>query len=200
MDKSRIEEKINAAEAHFEIAKHLDTRRVLEIENVPGGFTAQKEAKDRHVFHSKQVCHMLYAIVFEISIKVIWDLDHNKACKFTHNVSKLFLELAGESQEKIREIYDEHVSSMAGLAVTMGGEQKRLGEIVQFSTLCETLLANEATMKDFKYDTKFKGKSTTVGSTLWDDQTVWALPSGYTPFAANLFYYTKERLAERSTN
>ena len=38
----------------------------------------------------KNVAHMLNAIVLEIAIKVIWELDNNEDCRYTHNICSLF--------------------------------------------------------------------------------------------------------------
>ena len=191
MEETRIEEKIKAAEAYLEIAKYLDSNP--PIERVKGGVKAQKEARDRHRILSKVVCHFLYAIVLEITIKIMWELTNNRECKHTHNICKLYEEIDEKDQEKIRKFFDEKVSELDGLEGKMGSKKIKLGDLVEFASLEEALKSNEDTMKNFKYDNKFEGKTNVISSTIWNDETLWTLPSRYETFATKLFNDMKKR-------
>ena len=176
---------MKAAEACLEIAKYLDSRPPIKA--VDGGLEAQQEARDRHILLSKIVCHFLYATVLEITIKIMWELNNRKECKHNHNICKLYEEIDENGQEKIRKFFDEKVSELDGLEGEMGSKKIRLGDLVQFGSLEEALKSNEDTMKNFKYDNKFEGKTNAISSTIWNDETLWALPPGYETFAAKLF-------------
>ena len=193
MDKNRLNELMKTAEAHLEIAKYLDSRPPVRA--VPGDAKALQEVLDRNTLCGKMVCHLLYAIIFEISIKVIWELDSGTKADQTHDIGKLYKGLEKGSQECVKEIYDDQIAKWAGVEGTMEEKKKTLGQFVQFSSFYEALEANRDTMVNFKYDTMFKGKSTLIGSAIWDGQTIWALPPGYTSFAARLFNYTEIRVA-----
>ena len=141
--------------------------------------------------------HMLYAIVFELSIKVIWELDHNEDCRFTHNIGALYNELAPVSKDRIREIFGEKLTALAGLQGTnRKGERVIIGELVELQSLRDALEANEDTMKNFKYDTKFRGKSSVLGSMIWTDELYYVLPSLDDNFIDALFRYTVDRVTE----
>ena len=51
-------------------------------------------------------------------------------------------------------------------------------------------------MKNFKYETRFNGKSSVMGSVIWSDELVWMLPPMNDRFPDALFRYTVDRVKE----
>ena len=192
MTRDKRNQRVEAGEAYVAIAKYLDSRPPLKM--VEGGPEEQERERDKHSWNSIIVCHILYAIVFEISIKIVWELDNGQACRHTHDINALFDELADDSQSKIRSIFDVQVASVSEIEGTLSGVTRKLGDVVPFSSWKEALQANEDIVKNFKYDNKFKGKSTLVGSSIWNGRTLWDLPPGYESFVVKLFNYAKSRV------
>lgn len=162
----------------LEAARHLDDCPVdpIKVSQMTSPDIIQ-ETKDRHRLSRKHIAHMLNAVVLEIAIKVIWELDHDEECRHIHNIDTLYDELDEESRRELKEIYDEKSAALAGLEGTnKKGQRIRLEDLVQFQSLQDALVANEYTMKHFKYDGGFNGKSSAMGSVIWDKGTLWTIP------------------------
>ncbi len=171
--------KMSSMKDCMEVARYLD-ESPQHLVRVPVKSSKDEREEARHRFRvsRKKVSHMLYAMVLELAIKVLAELDNNRECKHNHNIAKLFCELSESSKVDLKRIYDEQVSSLSS---NEGKDQKgksvRLGDLVVFQSLQEALQANEETMKKFKYDGKFKGKSSAMGSVIWDQKVFLALPA-----------------------
>ena len=76
----------------------------------------------------------------------------------------------------------------------MKGKSVKLGDIVLLASLEQALQSNAATMRNFKYDNKFQGKTSVFANAIWDQDTIWVLPSSHKPFAVSLFEYMKDRI------
>ena len=176
MDINRIEERLKSAEHFLETAKYLDSDPPVAVpfDSSP---TAIEEIKDRQRWSSGITCHMLYAIVLEISIEIIWGLDNSEECRFTHDIGELFDELGYDSQQRLGKIFDEKSTTLAQLQGTnKRGNPVRVGDLVEIQSLRDALKANEDVMKNFKYETRYNGKSSVMGSVIWSDELVWILP------------------------
>ena len=137
---------------------------------------------------------MLYAIVFEIVIKVVWTLDKRMDCPYRHNIARLYDQLSDKSRQDIEAIYRDET---AAFAIIRDEILARFGEYVQFHSLEEALIANEDTMKNFKYSNKFEGKSSILGSVTWGKETLWTLPSlDGARFPEALYEYAADRVKE----
>ena len=180
----------------MEVAKYLDESPQHMIPIQVGTSEADiQEMKDKHRLSRKHVAHMLNAVVLEIAIKVIWELDNNQECRYTHDIGALYGELKEDNQRELKEIYNEKATGLDGLEGTdKRGKRIRLGDLVQLQSLQEALAANEGTMRDFKYDAEFKGKSSAMGSVLWDGERLWTLPPITERFPEALYRYTADRV------
>ena len=142
----------------------------------------------------RSVAYMLHAVILELAIKVIWELDNGKKCKNTHNVSKLYKDLDSASQSDLKHLFDEKAQLIAESEGNMEGKQIRYGELVQFQSWEDTLTASEDVMVNFKYDGEFKGKSTAMGGVMWDGTTVWALNPIGELFCEAIHRYLRDRV------
>ena len=181
----------------LEAARHLDDCPAypVKMSTATSPETIQ-ETRDNHRLSRKQIAHMLNAIVLEIAIKVLWELDNNEECGYTHDIGGLYKGLNPKTRQKVKEIYDEKAVSLAGIEGTnKKGKRIRLGDLVRFQSLDEALEANEDTMKNFKYDGEFKGKSSAMGSVIWDVTTLWTMPPmDHARFPEALYRYTMDRV------
>ena len=178
----------------MEIAKYLDANPPFQVlsNDTPQDI---EESMDNHRLWRKSVVHMLNSIVFELTIKVIWELDHNQQCRYTHNISSLYSELKEKSRRELRDIYLKKSRQMATLEATdKQGNQTMLGNLVDFQSFEDALASNEDTMKNFKYDGVFKGKSSVMGSVIWNSETIWTLPPLQNPLPETLYYYARDRI------
>lgn len=128
----------------------------------------------------KHVTHFLYAMVFELSIKIIWEIEHGKEPQHRHNILHLYKQLSQASQQKISDMYDDQVSNMEKLISECNGRRNEGGEIVNLNldlqSLEDALEVNEQIVKNFKYDAQLNGKSSVLCSIMWDGDTMWILP------------------------
>ena len=106
----------------MDVAKYLDDSPKHLIPLPSGASDADiQEAKDQHRLSRKNVAHMLNAIVLEIAVKVIWELDNNEDCRYTHNIRSLYEELSEKSRLELSNIYDEKLAILSGLEGTSKG-------------------------------------------------------------------------------
>ena len=119
-------------------------------------------------FGKKAVIHFLYAIVIEICIKVIWEIEKNTPPKPTHDIFTRYTELSPESQQAISDIYDIQVSKTHELI-----SRYKIEKEIKLQSLEDALRANEQTMRDIKYDGKFNGKSSALGSVMWNEDNLY---------------------------
>ena len=201
MNSERLRKRMESMRSCLEAANHLDDCPVNPVKTSaitsPGVI---QETMDRHRLSRKHISHMLNAIVFEIAVKVIWELDNNRECRHIHDIGALYQQLSEKSRREMEEIYDEKSAILAGLEGTdKKGNRIQLSDLVEFQSLEEALIANEDTMKNFKYDGVFNGKSSAMGSIMWDKERdlMWALPPlEHVRFPEALYYYTMDRLQE----
>lgn len=128
----------------------------------------------------KIVTHFLYAMVFELSIKIIWEIEQGKESPYHHNTLQLYRQLSQASRQKISDMYDLQISNMEKLISECNGKRNRTGEIVNLKmdlqSLEDALEVNEQIVKNFKYDGQLNGKSSVLCSIMWADDTMWILP------------------------
>ena len=121
----------------------------------------------------KYVIHFQYAIVFELSIKIIWEIEQGKNAPHSHNILRLYKELSLPLQQKISDMYDSQVSNMKKL-ISQIPELANLN--LNLQSLEDALEVNEDIIKNFKYDGKISGKSSAFCSIVWTDNYIDVLP------------------------
>lgn len=161
----------------------LDTAQLHELtQNCVIGSTPEEAQakKDDAALGKKFVTHFLYAMVFELSIKIIYEIEQRKEAPYHHNILCLYKELSPAAQQKISDLYDIQVSNMKKLISECNGRRNRGGQIVNLKmdlqTLEDALEVNEQTVTNFKYDGKINGKSSVLCSTMWTDNRIFILP------------------------
>ena len=199
MDAQRLENRIASMRHCMETAKYLDDNPRHSV-SVPASASEVEieDAKDKARLSRKYISHMLNAIVLEIAVKVIWEIDNERKCRYTHNIIALYRQLSERSQEELRAIYEEKSAEIAGLEGTgKNGERITISDLVELQSLEDALMANEDTMKNFKYDGVFSEKSSTMGSMIWDGNLLWTFPPlKRIRLPEALYSYTKDRVEE----
>ena len=136
--------------------------------------------RDDTALGRKLVTHFLYAMVFELSIKIIYEIEQGEEAPHRHNIWRLYKELSPASKQKISDLYDVQVSNMEKVISDCNGRRNKGGQIVNLKpslqTLEDALKVNEQTVINFKYDGQVKGKSSVLCSTMWTDDRILILP------------------------
>ena len=184
------EEKIHSTEAFCEITRYLLSN---PLSPVVAGKDAQEQLEN-HRLQKNIVAHMLCAIIVENTIKILWEMEHNKECEHSHNIHKFYGELSNSTRAELKCMYDKQTVEFAAIEGTINGKKVKLGDIVQLASFEQALQSNAITMRDFKYDNKFQGKTSVIANAIWDAKTIWVLPSGHKPFAVSLFEFIKDRV------
>ena len=145
--------------------------------NSPEEVQARLEDTKRNI---KYVTHFLYAMVFELSIKIIWEIEQGEEPPYQHNILRLYKQLSQASQQEISDLYDAQVSNMERLISELNGRRNRGGEIVNLNpdlqSLEDALEVNEQIVKNFKYDGRLNGNCSVLCSIMWVGDTQWMLP------------------------
>ena len=189
-----INRKIFMAKSFLDSATfHEKTLNIVPSDVVDSPEDAQSKLSDI-VYRRKLVVHFLYAVVIEISIKVIWEIENGTIPEYNHDIFSRYEELSPESKKKISGLYKTQVSHTTKLISLCNGQRDSVGAVVNISqdlqSLEDALKANEQTVKNFKYDGRFKGKSSALCSLLWDAGLVYTLPKS----VSNAVIFPKELL------
>ena len=180
----RLTERILAIESH------LDSIRCLHRNRIDG----PDDGTSQSPFFRGSTCHMLCAIVLEIAIKVLWDLEYCEEPKHEHEIKTLYRNLDSQTQVDLKKMYYKKAEELAKSKTSDGRRVHQVSKIAM--SLEEVLSANSDIMKNFKYDNKFKNKSSAMGVVLWNNKKrrVYSLPSmGREIFPEALFKYVKEQ-------
>ncbi len=183
-------EKLEMAETFMESVNTLEGPFYAIRSNSEEEIEAQR---DKQQIQKKQTCHFLYAVIFELAVKIIWETEKGRKCTPTHNILKLYKELSHETQSKMRDLYDKQASiikSQKGQQNT--GKQIHLKDLTKYQSLEEALEANYNIVTNFKYDGHFQGKSSLIGGVIWNNQNLWTLPNNLIVFPRELLEYARE--------
>lgn len=128
-----------------EIKMHVHRKRFLidaflHTASLPSGTGSKAVLR-----HSVTV-HFLQAIVLELIVKMLYELDLRKSAPFTHNLTKLFNELSKETKDYLVAKFDE--------ARDRRRQQFSTINDVEFHSFQIVLANNEKTVINFKYDAK----------------------------------------------
>ena len=150
----------------------------------------------------KRACYYHHSIVVEIATKIIWAIDKGEQCEKTHDILRLYKELSIDKQQRIKELYDDQVSAFKVQGRKGDGSSVHLENLVDLKSLEETMKANENTIRDFKYDGQFHGKSSAIDGIIWRRkwETFWIMPERFVIFPRSLLNYAKENLESSLTS
>lgn len=179
--KSELNRRIDMAKSFLDTAQLLELSLDQFIQIVAESEEEARAKVDDTRFGRKMTAHFLYSIVFELCIKIIWECEHNKTPRTTHDILSLYKELSDKSKQKITELYDKQVRNIeAIISEANSGIRNRGGEIVNLSvnlqSLEDALTSNHETITNFKYDGKIGGKSSVFCSILWTHNRIYTLP------------------------
>ena len=177
----------------FMAENFLTTAGINEHISHIGSLDPQKNtigAKWTFDLRKKMVVHYLYSIVIEISIKAIWEIEHQQPPVHSHDILARYNELSPKSRHAIMDMYNEQISQTKKALSQYIDNGKTMDTILDFKSLEETLQSNEEIIKNFKYDARHSGKSSGLGSYMWKDNQIYLLSaSGVTIFPQLLLDY-----------
>ena len=161
----------------------LDSAQLLERTTNQIVASSQEEAEskvDDTRFRRKMTAHFLYAVVFELCIKIIWEIEHGTPPKPNHNILARYTELSPDSQRTISDFYDTQVNNIKHIISMANGQVDNKGEVVnlqvKLQSLEDALTSNQETVKNFKYDGRLDRKSSVLCSVMWDNDEIYILP------------------------
>ena len=177
MDNTSLTEKIKMAKTFLESVQLLEG--TLNQIFAKSQEEAESKADDTR-YTRKMTAHFLYAIVFELCIKIIWEIEHNEPPKPNHDILSRYRELSKESRQAISDMYDNQVKFTQNIiSRSNSGVTDNYGETVslciELQSLEDTLKSNPETMRDFKYDGKLTQKSSAFGSIMWSKDRKYLL-------------------------
>lgn len=162
----------------------MDTANLLEVTRA--GVKSESTKKDKSEseytnLRRKHVAHFIYALIFEISIKIIYGIEKKKVAPHNHKILDLYNQLSPRVQQGIRNFYDLQVSHTKKILLEFfNGVKTESGKTINIkpANLEEALELNEKVVRDFKYNARLKGKSSALGSLIWDTEheLQWDIP------------------------
>lgn len=167
----------------FMTKSFLDSAQLLErtTNQIIAGSQEEAESKaDDTKFRRKMTAHFLYAVIFELCIKIIWEIEHGTSPKPNHDILSRYDELSDESTEMISNFYSTQVTNIKHLISLSNGQVDSKSKVVNLNinlqSLEDALESNQETIKNFKYDGRFNGKSSVLCSVMWTDDKIFLLP------------------------
>ena len=173
-----IKDKIHMAKSF------LNTSEFLE-HTINGIIADSKEAaelkKEETRLMRKHVLHFLYAMVIEICIKIIHGIEKNEVAPRNHEIINLYKKLLPQTKQEISNRYNLQVLQTENSVIKHFKGKRLTGDRIVDITLPrleEALESNERDIRDFKYTSRLKGKSSALGSLIWDEklQRQWTVP------------------------
>ena len=185
-------EKLEMAEAFLESTVHLERPLFCIVSGDPEEENEARKSKQR--WQRKKACHFLYAIVFELAIKIIWEAENGEECEHHHNILRIYKELSREKQSKIRQLYDTQASEIRTQEGQRNGARIRVNDLTEFQSLKQALKANYATVTAFKYDGLYQGKSSVIGGVIWNEDVEqnYIFPERFVIFPKEILKYARE--------
>ena len=179
MDNTSLTDKIKMAQGFLDSAQLLE--RTLNQIVAKSQEEAESKVDDTR-YTRKMTAHFLYAVVLELCIKIIWEIEHNTPPKPNHDIFSRYRELSKESRQAISDMYDTQVQNTENtISRANFGVVDNKGDVVnlciQLQSLEDALKSNPQTMRDFKYDGKLTGKSSVFGSIMWSTDRIYILPN-----------------------
>ena len=177
MDNTSLTEKIKMAKTFLESVQLLEGT----LNQILAKSQEEAESKADDTRHTrKMTAHFLYAIVFELCIKIIWEIEHNEPPKPNHDILSRYRELSKESRQAISDMYDNRVKITENIiSRSNSGVTDNYGDTVnlciELQSLQDALKSNPQTMRDFKYDGKLTQKSSAFGSIMWSKDRKYLL-------------------------
>ena len=152
--------------------------------------------KERENFINNQqlkfytTCYFLNSMIFELVIKVLYELDKSKLCDKTHNLGKIYNNLSKENQEFIEGQYNCLKRSLETKIVSPAKKQKKID--IGYCDFQRALELNQRVITDFKYDNNFFEESSVflpcITSEEGKQRTVYLIPeSCYSNFFEIIF-------------
>ena len=179
------------AEAFLESADLLE--QPLTRLEIGVSIEAIEDRKDKQLIQKRMVCHFLYAVVFEIAIKIIWEVENQKGCEHHHRILDFYTQLSPERQSNIRQLYEKQsVRVRTETTPDRTGRRGYIDDLAEFQSLEEALKANYDTVTNFKYEGRFHGKSSVIAGVIWNDDGHWVLPNKYIVFPKEIIQYARE--------
>ena len=168
----------------------------LESADILGTVFLNKGASmDDQILDRKKVCHFLYAMIFDLAIKMLWEVENGKECEHHHRILEFYTDLSCEKQSRVRDLYNAQatlIRNQEGRQRTGNGE--RVDHLTEFQSLKEALEANWDTVTNFTYEGLFHGKSSVIEGVIWneDEELIYIFPQRYAIFPKELLSYARE--------
>ena len=90
MNRERISDRSASMRYCYEMSNYLLTAPVPVSADVADDASEVEAAIDEHRYKCAAVSYLLNTIVFEIGIKILWEIDIGSKPPNTHNIAKLF--------------------------------------------------------------------------------------------------------------
>jgi hypothetical protein len=143
--------------------KELVRKKRFLIESFFYSISLKPEASTDNVLRHAVTGHFLKAIVLELIIKALFELDHKEVVPFTHNLANIFKDLNVETKVQLSSLYNKarkrHEHHFASVKI----------KDVVFHPLNKALSNNELTIKNFKYDAMGTNSNASIDSAFIKD-------------------------------
>ncbi len=147
----------------------IKSRRLL-LTLKPLGNNDRDEHLENDFLHINNTCYFLSAIIFELLIKIFYELENEQPCKKTHDLKEIYNELASKDKEFIKSRYE---------ILSKNNELKEIEKKARivYCNLDEAIDINENIVVHFKYDSKINKKNSVFNNLVRGHKTIFTIPN-----------------------
>ncbi|MBN7820323.1 hypothetical protein [Bowmanella yangjiangensis] len=141
---SCTEEKIRAAESFIKSTK-------IQLSIKPADQSHHEKFIRDDFFQINATCYFLNAVVFELIVKIFWEIDNGRECRHTHLLDKLYPELSDGSRAFLE---NQYITLKNEVESTLKNAKGKSDLNITYADLESALVTNKEVVMDYKYEMK----------------------------------------------
>lgn len=157
----RVKNKIEAVQSFSKSEKMLLTIKPLNQNR-------REQFLQNDYLPINETCYFLNAVIFELLIKIFYELETNKVCEKTHNLKKIYDKLSDTNKKFIRDEYQKVKNKL----------KKDMSQAdITYCNLNEALKQNHKIVTDFKYKMQIDLKNVAFYNLVVNNGTIFVVPN-----------------------
>lgn len=163
---SCTEEKIRAAENFIKSTK-------IQLSIRPADQSHHEKFIRDDFFQINATCYFLNAVVFELIVKIFWEIDNGRECRYTHLLDKLYPELSDGSREFLE---NQYITLKNEVESTLKNAKGKSDLNITYADLESALVTNKKVVMDYKYEMKPNSSNSVFDNIVTSQDFYYTIP------------------------
>ncbi|MDO3386332.1 hypothetical protein QWI17_10825 [Gilvimarinus sp. SDUM040013] len=160
------EEKIRAAESFIKSTK-------IQLSIKPADQSHHEKFIRDDFFQINATCYFLNAVVFELIVKIFWEIDNGRECRHTHLLDKLYPELSDWSRAFLE---NQYITLKNEVESTLKDAKGKSDLNITYADLESALVTNKEVVMDYKYEMKPNSSNSVFDSIVTSQDFYYTIP------------------------